>query len=49
VSAGAGKTLYKALLLGVPVVDLRWLQDSIKQGELLPMSAYMAKVCVCWQ
>lgn len=53
VHAGAGKTLYTALLRGVPVVDVTWVQDSIAQEHLLPVESYLARVsiyayiCVC--
>lgn len=39
-----GKTLYTALLGGVPVVDVSWLTDSLTQGRLLPVEDYLAKV-----
>lgn len=47
VKAGLGKALYTALLVGLPVVDIAWLEDSLQQGQLLPTDDYLAKVCVC--
>jgi hypothetical protein len=44
VHAGGGKTLYLALLAGVPVLGLSWLQDSLQAGKLLPEQPYLAKV-----
>jgi hypothetical protein len=44
VHAGGGKTLYLALLVGVPVLGLSWLQDSLQAGKLLPVEPYLAKV-----
>jgi len=48
VQASFGKTLYYALLLGVPVVDVSWLDDSLARGQLLPVDAYLAKVGAGW-
>lgn len=41
---GAGKTLYAALLGGVPVVDVGWLTASLAQGVLLPVGDFLARV-----
>lgn len=41
---GAGKTLYTALLGGVPVVDVGWLTASLAQGVLLPVDGFLARV-----
>jgi hypothetical protein len=42
--AGTGRSLFHALLYGVPMVDIAWLTDSLAQGQVLPVDPYTAKV-----